>query len=289
MPRKRAPEGPSLFGEDEIADMPAKVVTDAQAIWNEYAEKYKWGRCTVLDKARRASIARAVQDYGGLVGFRSNLDKITRNRFLMGRVPPRTGFKQFRATIDWFIQASTVRKVIEDFYEADYFPQAVQSLSAQIKPSDEWGRWLRDYKLKGFWPTTMGPRPEDPACRAPAAALEACRQRLGIVVTVPITESREDRLRATIVSYRKVGRYEDANRIERQLAMAESRAPVEVPSPEVAKAGSENDDRAWLGLSRRPERRRADVVSDRMKAKVTDLEPPEYDAVPEGDFEVEEP
>jgi hypothetical protein len=247
-----------------------------------------------LDKARRSAIARAVQDYGGLVGWRANLEKVTRNRFLMGRVPPKAGFKQFRATIDWFIQPATVRKVIEDFYEADYFPQAVQSIAKQIAPSDEWSRWMRDYRGRmSFWPASLGPRPEEPNCRAPTAMLEACRQRLGIVVAVPEKLTREQRMEASIVSYRNAGRYEDANRVERLLAQAQGRAPVEVPAPDardpdvlpqmnaekVTRSPPSNDD-----LRRRAAKKHADQVQARIAGKSE--EPPPWTEIPESEYEV---
>lgn len=49
-----------------------------------------------------------------------------------------------------------------------------------------------------------------------------------------VPEPLEVRLAAMIVSYRKVSKWADANRIEEQLAALEKRPPVLVPAPEVA-------------------------------------------------------
>lgn len=232
---KAAPQEPALFGEDELLPAATPLVQQAYDLWNEFARRNKWKVAEVLDSGRRAALRRAVKDYGGLVGLRASLEKITRSDFCMGRIAPKEGRKQFKAHIDWFIQTATVRKVIENFYnDAEPVPT---SILRQSSPEDEWGRFLRDYRIGGFWPSGRGARPEQPDCRAPAAMLEACRKRLGITVAVRAPDSREDRLAAMIVSYRGVGRYDDANRIELQLAAAQGRPPVEVPAPDAAAMG----------------------------------------------------
>ena len=106
-----------LFQDGELAAHPEPILTQALAIWNEAAKAHNWAVAKVLDTQRKAALRRAVRDYGGIAGFRGALEKIARNDFIMGRIPPKAGFKQFKADLDWFIRPVTVRKVIEDFYE----------------------------------------------------------------------------------------------------------------------------------------------------------------------------
>lgn len=224
---------------DGVAPAPSPVVEEAQAIWNEHAAIYKWKKCQVLDKARQASIKRAVGDYGGIAGWRSSLSSVAKNRFVQGMIAPREGYKQFVANIDWFCRPVTVRKVLEDFYEDEGADKKKGGASNHLAPAEteleKWGRWLRSYKPGRFWPSSQGPRPEDPGCIAAPGPLAYWRKQHNITVAAaPRAESREDRLRATITTFRKFGRYDRANEIEQELADIEGRPAVLVPAPEVA-------------------------------------------------------
>ena len=53
----------------------------------------------------------------------------------------------------------------------------------------------------------------------------------------PDLKTSEERMAHTIRTYRKYGKYGDANRVEEQLAKLQKRPPVLVPSPEVAQEG----------------------------------------------------
>ena len=229
---KTAPEQIPLL--DGVAPAPGKVVEEAQSIWNEFALKYKWKQCRVLDKARQASMKRAVGDYGGLAGFRAALASVAKNRFVQGRIAPREGYKQFVANIDWFCRPVTVRKVLEDAYEDEGADTAPVSLSQRMASTDEWALLMRNYEPGRFWPQGRGPRPEEPGCRVTPSILVAWRTRFNIVVAVPKAETRAEKLRGMIVSYRKVGNHGRANELEDELAKLEGRPPTLVPHPDVA-------------------------------------------------------
>lgn len=224
----------ALFADGELAEAPSPLVAEAQAIWNEYATKNKWKKCVVLDKARRAAMSRAIQDYGGLVGWRAALQKVERNRFVMGKIPPRDGLKQFVANIDWFCRAVTIRKVFEDFYEDDGGQNGVQSFGDRLRAAApvDWDARLGRYRPGGFWHVaTEGPRPEDMGeHKAPADKIAAWRAKHGLGERK--RETREERLAGMITSYRRVGKYADANRLEEELAKLEGRPPVLVPAPD---------------------------------------------------------
>lgn len=278
---------PSLFGDD-LAEMPERIVVEMQEIYNEFADRVNagmgaatWIKCLVLTKARRTRASVAAKDYGGVIGFRRALESVLTNDFLLGYEGRSGTHKTWKPDLGFFLQEKTIVKILEGSYAPGRGFPTKGTIAQQAAADDQWGRFLRDYRPKGFWPPNLGPRPEDPACRAPREMLEACRNRLGIVVTVPPKETREDRLRATIVSYRKIGRYEDANRVERELAVAEGRPPVEVPAPD-----ARDPDNLPTSVPRRPIRSRADDVSSRMNARINQHIPPEYDGVPEADYEI---
>ncbi len=275
---KAAPEAPALFGDDELLPAPAPLVQQAYDLWNEYAKKNRWNVAKVLDAGRRTALRRAVKDYGGLVGFRANLDKISRSEFCMGRVAPRDGHKQFQASLDWFIRPVTVRKVIEDFYNGGETTSGPTSISKASDPDDTWARWLRDYKPKSFWPSHLGPRPGEPGCRAPRAMVEATLKRLGITVQERVVETEAQRLSASIVTHRRLGNYERANQIEEKLAKLENRPPVMVPAPEVAHLGMPEKE-----PPANPVKSRQNPSHVPRQSQITDVEPQDYDAVPEGD------
>lgn len=270
---KAISQNPALFEADELAPMPGKVEQQAFDIYNEIAERAGWTKATKLTPDRQKKLKRAVHEVGSLVEWKAALERGSRSTFLTTK---------FRPDLEFVTRLPKLLKISEGGFDDQRGADRPHSLSTQMQPQDEWGRFLRDYKLKGFWPTTLGPRPEDPQCRAPAAMLAACRERLGIVVAKPAAESREDRLRATIISYRKIGRWEDANRVERQLAAIEQRPPVEVPAPDardpdVVPAQQPSRGGFWNPPSR------ADAVSRRMAAREQAQEVPlEYDDIPEG-------
>ncbi len=259
---------------DGMVAPPKKVVEAAQQAWNDFAVRYKWRESKVLDKALRASIERAVGDYGGLTGWRDALAKIAKNRFVQGQVAPTGGHKQFKANIVWFCRAQTIRNVIEDAYDDDGADagDGKVSLSKMMAPSDPWAVWLRDYKPRGFWPAHLGPRPEEPNCRAPAPMVAAWRERVGFKAPPVVQETAEDRLAHLVVSYRQRGFYDKGNSAEEELAKLQGRPPVLVPGPDVA------------GLTGAGSDRRAAPPASRINPAFVDVspEPPDYADIPEG-------
>jgi hypothetical protein len=267
---KTAAEQTSLL--DGVAPAPGKVIEEAQAAWNEYATKYKWKQCRVLDKTRQAAMKRAVGDYGGLAGFRAALASVAKNRFVQGKIAPREGYKQFVANIDWFCRPVTVRKVLEDAYEDEGADKVTPSLSKRMEPDAEWARVMRGYERGRWWPSGVGPRPEEPGCRVTPSILISWRERHGVIVSVPKVESREDRLRSSISSYRKVGNYKRANELEQELADMEKRQAVLVPAPDVASWGMPKEEPS---LVNRPRHTVTDIVAED--------EPPPWTDIPEGE------
>lgn len=273
----------SLFEEGELEAAPDNISRAAFEAWNEAAEKHGWAVAKFLTAGRPAALRRTIKSVGGIHAWRALLERCSLSDFLCGRTTGRDR-RPFTFTLDWVCKPANLLKVMEGNYFAEERANARVPLAQQMQPTDRWALFMRDYKLRGFWPPDLGFRPEDPRCQAPAAMLEACRKRLGItVVTTPVEETREQRLASLIVSYRTAGRHEDANRIERELAILENRPPVEVPAPD-----ARSPDIVPQGPRRPPPPpiSRADAERARRMAHHASAEPPAWTDIPEGDIEM---
>lgn len=282
-----------MFTGLEKAKPPSPVVVEAQRIWNEFAVKNSWRKCNGLDKARKATILRAVEDYGGIVGWKKALETVERSRFVMGKVAPRpgSGFKQFKANVEWFCQAKTIRQYQDEFYEDDGGQDGVASIRGSgegARPSEsneeKWKRWLSGYRPRRFWAGSQGPRPEDPGCQCPAGLLAWWREQHGVAVAPTVKESRLDRLQGLVRSYERIGKYADRNRCEEELAKLEGRPAVLIPAPEVAHLSGAGSDRRHTEKIRPlvfdiPPESPAERERERLN------EPPAWDYEPEGDGE----
>lgn len=122
MPKAKA-EQPPLFEVDEIAPTPDKVTTDALAVFNEVAGRVNleakaiiWRLAKVLTDARRKRLKVAVQDCGGIAGWRKALDDASRNNFLLGKEGRTATHRNWSPDLDFFLQPKTVLKMIEGAY-----------------------------------------------------------------------------------------------------------------------------------------------------------------------------
>lgn len=226
-----------LFSDGELAAAPERGVTAALAVWNEVAGRVGWPQAKHLPSTRRAALRRAIKDYGGVGGFKSYVEKAGESSFLTGKTGRRGEHVNWRPDIDWFCKPSTVIKILEDKY-VDAGAAAGPAAVAPAKVEEPDRHKLRNYRPGGFWPAAWGPRPEDPVCHLQPPAMLAEWRRINKVSTAaPVRETREQRLTGLIGSYRRIGRYADANRIEEELAKLEGRPPTLVPDPAVADLG----------------------------------------------------
>lgn len=106
-----------LFTEGELASHPTPLQQQAADIYNLIAKDAGWRRALVLDAARRKAIARAVKDYGGLAGFRSALERASKSAFLTGKAKMGDGHEGWRPTLDFFLQAKSIRNLLEGVYD----------------------------------------------------------------------------------------------------------------------------------------------------------------------------
>jgi hypothetical protein len=269
-----------LFGEGELAPMPGKIEQQAFDIYNEIAAKVGWATANKLSPARQKQLKAAVTEVGSLVEWRTALERGARSTFLTTK---------FRPDLEFVCRKPKIIKMWEGGYDDP--GSGPKTLAQQMAPADPWASWLRDYRPGGFWPSNLGPRPEDHNCRAPKDMLEACRRRLGIVVAAPQRESEVERLTAMIVSQRKYGFWDRANLNEERLAKLENRPPVLVPAPDVAHLGMDVGKTLPLadveksGISRPSGRDRAGM--GKTGPPVTDVVD-DYAEIPEGELYGEE-
>lgn len=287
-------EAPALpgLGMDDSTPHPTPIVDRFFKLYNEYAARNKWVVTEVLDEGRQRRIKKAIPVYKGLAGFEKNLEKAQRSDFLMGRVPGTNGRKTFKLHLDFLLAAETRNKLIDGLYNGEDQSTATKP-TERIKPVGmNWRAILDSYPPNGrFWPAFQGNRPDGPGpYLAPAEMVELWRKKHGVTGMAghngPQTETREDRMASSIVSYRRHGQWDRANKIEGELAAIQKRPAVLVPAPDAP-----NPDLSPRQSPQSSRTRPAGVYAN-PRGPVSDVpadEPPPWsDAdVPIGDYEIE--
>lgn len=191
-------EPPPLFEDGEIAGQPNHIIKRAFAAYNAAARAAGWPETANLTESRQKRIKVAIRDCGGLAGWELALARAAKSDFLCGktksfRAP--TGFKGTK--LDFFLRADRRTSLLDGEYDN-------RAPSSEPAPGKSFQQ------------------------RMSAAARPGKPQELPFVQT----ETREERMRATILIYRKYGRHKDANRVEDALAVIEGRPPELVPAPD---------------------------------------------------------
>lgn len=124
MPKPKV-DAPALFEVEELAPAPDKLLTDALAVFNEVAGRVNleakatiWRLAKFLTDARRKRLKIAVQDCGGISGWRKALEDASRNNFLLGKEGRTATHRNWSPDLDFFLQPKTVIKLIEGGYGA---------------------------------------------------------------------------------------------------------------------------------------------------------------------------
>ena len=269
MAKAKTAAQPALFLEGELPPMPGEIEQKAFDAWNAVAERAGWPKATKLSPTRMRKLKAAVKEAGGLVEWRTMLERATRSTFLTVK---------WRPDLEFFCQPAKIIKTQEGgFDDKGAGPDGGMSIASRSDPETEWGRRTRGYLPGGLWMTHWGPKPEQPGCQAPPAWLVPWREKHGIVVVIHQKESRADRLAHSIATHRKLGNHARANALELELATLEGKSPVLVPphpsvkdanAPSGAKNGHSVDPR--MGHNRPP-------------GPITDVdEDSGWDMVPEG-------
>lgn len=199
MPKAKA-EAPALFADGELAAAPDVVLTEALAVFNAIVGRLNVDGKTIWRGAKVLTDAR-------------------RKRL-------KTAVQDCGGNSGW-------RKALEDAARNSF-------LLGKEGRNESHRNWIPDLDFF-IQPKTVIKLVEG----GYSASIEV-RQKLHIPmayaprkVEAPFvqTETLEQRLAASIVSYRRHGKYAEANRIEERLAALEKRDPVMVPAPEVAHIG----------------------------------------------------
>lgn len=280
----------AFLDEAETADTPDSVSRAAFEAWNEYAKQFGWARTRDATLPLIASELRvAMKRVGGVAAWRKLLEAHGTSDFICGKTHT-PGRSPFSFTLDWALKKANLFKLLN----GNFLNENMRAVVAEGKPvapavaaekveQDPWRRWL-SYRKGGFWPSHLGPRPEEPGCRMTPALLMNWRRENQVEVVVPIAETQDQRSEALIVSLRKAGLWDRANRVEETLAERQKRPPVLVSAPDAAHIGM--PPRAENPPQRAPDMR----GHNRPPGPITDVpEDPGWDMVPEGDEAMAEP
>lgn len=195
MAKAKAADEPALFEDGELPAVADNIAQAAQDAYNEAAKALPWRQSTSLTKARQAALRRAVQDFGGLAGFKAAIARAAKSPFLLGHTG-RTGvYKNWRPTLAFFCQPKSIENLMDGVYDGEI---------EEVGPK------------KLHIPTQYQP------------------PHLKPVEPFKTTETQEFRLEAMAASYHKVGRYKDEARVLEQLAKLTGRPFVMTPAPDVA-------------------------------------------------------
>lgn len=160
------------------ADM---TIPSALTAWNETAQSCGWPlvRMTFADgKERpqprlRVSRIREILANGGMEDWREALAKAKASAFLCGRTSRSQAHAGWRFNIDTMIQPGFFAKLGDGNYD-----NAAPAGPAYKSPMDSlWEARLSRYCVGGLWLDLWGARPENAACEAPRAIVEAWRAR----------------------------------------------------------------------------------------------------------------
>ena len=219
-----------LFQDGELAEAPGPLERQAFDIWNEVAELTGWTKATKLTPERCKKLLRAIKEVGGLIEWRKALERGGQSNFLTTK---------FRPDLEFVTRLPKLLKMAEGGFDDQGLGQKPTTVGVAQGAALNWRAILETYRPGRFWPSMQGNRPEGSGPhKAPAEMVEEWRRKHGVTGPAPQpTESIEERLRASIEGYRRIGRYEDANRCESKLAALLGRPAVHVPAPEVAHVG----------------------------------------------------
>lgn len=222
-----------------LAEVPTPLQQEVLKVWNEIAPKGGWAEARFVSKARRAKIAGALEDYGGIAGWKRTLEQAVESDFLTGKTGRGERHATWMPDIDWFLGPQNRVKVIEGKYRNK---EAVKPKPIEHKPvdlhADDRAR-MRNYRPRGFWPASWGPRPEEAGCRIAAPVLAEWREvnQVRPQSVAPVPADPLQRRRDMIASYRSRGLWDRANQMETELARMEGRPPVHQAAPDNAEVG----------------------------------------------------
>jgi hypothetical protein len=91
------PKRPRKASKNQVT---AAEIEEALAAYNEAARVHGFSRCDALTEDRRDRLSKRLSDIGGVARFRLALSALPRDKFLMGKVPPKPGQDPFRLTIE---------------------------------------------------------------------------------------------------------------------------------------------------------------------------------------------
>jgi hypothetical protein len=160
-----------------------KITDAAFDRWNDVAKRLGFGQVEARTDARRARLAKRLDDIGGLDRFVLALSAIERVPFLMGKVAPKPGQAPFKLDIDRLMQTDgnlgdVLAKLIDKAGDANELvgPNGKRwgwwrgkEAEFRAMPIDYWRKLDADCKPNGTWPWwLMGAPPGHPECIMPA-------------------------------------------------------------------------------------------------------------------------
>lgn len=140
---------PPKGGESENQKIPFSEMLE---MWNSLEKAAKVRELS--DPRKRAIRARWNSSKVFREEWREVMASTMRSKFLRGEVPPRDGFKQFKLTIDWFLNAANFSKISDGQYEDEApvsRPSAYPSANPDLAPPPDWVHHMLVHVKESGW------------------------------------------------------------------------------------------------------------------------------------------
>lgn len=114
--REEGPNQPEFSLIAETPESPKPTVDGFVEFWNshDFVQEVK-----VLTDSRKNLIRRRIKDEFFMRNVDEAMEIASNSRFLRGETPPAAGHKQFKLTVDWFLNENNFAKILEGNYSND--------------------------------------------------------------------------------------------------------------------------------------------------------------------------
>lgn len=104
-------------GDFEVAGKVPKAIQAVVDLYNEFAVIAGWRKSTVCDDGLQRAIRKRMKTYGGLVGWKTALERAAKSSFLGGKTGRQGQHEGWKTSLSFFMQEKSCRNLLEGVYD----------------------------------------------------------------------------------------------------------------------------------------------------------------------------